>query len=53
MESVNNCGVCARPLVYSTESVAKKCAICGKERKQIFTVRKGIIFAMSATAKQR
>jgi hypothetical protein len=33
MESVNNCGVCARPLVYSTESVAKKCAICGKEEK--------------------
>ena len=33
MESVNNCGVCARPLVYSTESVAKKCAICGKEQK--------------------
>ncbi len=33
MESVNNCGVCARPLVYGTESVAKKCAICGKEEK--------------------
>ena len=33
MESVNNCGVCARPLVYATESVTKACAICGKERK--------------------
>ena len=33
MESVNNCGVCARPLVYATESVTKTCAICGKEEK--------------------
>ena len=33
MESVNNCGVCARPLVYSTESVTKTCAICGEEAK--------------------
>ena len=33
MESVNNCGVCARPLVYGTESVSKICAICGKEEK--------------------
>ena len=33
MESVNNCGVCARPLVYATESVAKTCAVCGKEEK--------------------
>jgi hypothetical protein len=33
MESVNNCGVCARPLVYGTESVTKKCDICGKEEK--------------------
>ena len=33
MESVNNCGVCARPLVYATESVTKTCAVCGKEEK--------------------
>jgi hypothetical protein len=33
MESVNNCGVCARPLVYATESVIKNCDICGKEEK--------------------
>jgi hypothetical protein len=33
MESVNNCGVCARPLVYATESVTKTCAICSKEEK--------------------
>jgi hypothetical protein len=33
MESVNNCGVCARPLVYGTASVTKTCDICGKEEK--------------------
>ena len=33
MESVNNCGVCARPLVYATESVTKTCAVCGKQGK--------------------
>jgi hypothetical protein len=33
MESVNNCGVCARPLVYATESVTKTCDFCGKEEK--------------------
>jgi hypothetical protein len=33
MSSVNNCGVCAKPLVYSTESVSKTCALCGKEEK--------------------
>ena len=33
MESVNNCGVCARPLVYGTESITKTCAICGKNEK--------------------
>ena len=33
MGSVNNCGVCARPLVYATESVTKTCALCGKEEK--------------------
>ena len=33
MESVNNCGVCARPLVYATESVTKTCDICGKVEK--------------------
>jgi hypothetical protein len=33
MASVNNCGVCARPLVYGTEAVNKTCALCGKEGK--------------------
>jgi hypothetical protein len=33
MASVNNCGVCARPLVYATESVLKTCNLCGKEAK--------------------
>jgi hypothetical protein len=33
MESVNNCGVCARPLVYAAESVTKTCDICGKVEK--------------------
>ena len=33
MKSGNNCGVCARPLVYATDSVIKKCDICGKEEK--------------------
>jgi len=35
MASVNNCGVCARPLVYATESVTKVCALCGKEEKAL------------------
>jgi 7,8-dihydro-6-hydroxymethylpterin dimethyltransferase len=33
MLSVNNCGVCARLLVYATNSVTKICALCGKEEK--------------------
>ncbi len=33
MKSVNNCGVCARPLVYATEAVKQVCALCGKEEK--------------------
>jgi hypothetical protein len=33
MKSVNNCGVCASPLVYSAESVTRACALCGKEEK--------------------
>jgi hypothetical protein len=33
LPSVNNCGVCARPLVYAAESVTKTCALCGKEEK--------------------
>jgi 7,8-dihydro-6-hydroxymethylpterin dimethyltransferase len=30
MTSVNNCGVCAGPLVYTAESIAKTCSLCGK-----------------------
>jgi 7,8-dihydro-6-hydroxymethylpterin dimethyltransferase len=33
MASPVNCGVCARPLIYATESVAMKCSFCGKEDK--------------------
>ena len=33
MPSVNNCGVCARPLEYITGSIFKICALCGKEEK--------------------
>ncbi len=33
MQSVNNCGVCARPLVYAGESVVKTCDLCGKEER--------------------
>jgi hypothetical protein len=33
MPSVNNCGVCARPLVYATESIIKACTLCGKEER--------------------
>ena len=33
MASVNNCGICARPLVYATESNPKTCSLCGKEEK--------------------
>jgi hypothetical protein len=31
LASTTNCGVCARPLVYATDSVKKVCSICGKE----------------------
>ena len=31
MPSVNNCGVCARPLVYASESVTRTCDLCGKK----------------------
>ncbi len=33
MASVNNCGVCARPLVYAPDSVTRTCSLCGKEEK--------------------
>jgi hypothetical protein len=35
MASVNNCGVCAKPLVYATESVNKTCDYCGKEERAL------------------
>jgi hypothetical protein len=31
LPSVNNCGVCGQPLVYATDSVLRKCALCGQE----------------------
>jgi hypothetical protein len=33
LDSVNNCGVCAKPLTYATGYVPKTCALCGKEEK--------------------
>jgi hypothetical protein len=33
LPSVNNCGVCARPLVYAPDSISKTCALCGKAEK--------------------
>lgn len=35
MASVNNCGVCAIPLVYATEAVTKTCALCGQEENTL------------------
>jgi hypothetical protein len=35
MASVNNCGVCAKPLVYATRSVNKTCDFCGKEERAL------------------
>lgn len=35
MSFATNCGVCARPLVYATESVTKICVFCGKEEKTL------------------
>jgi hypothetical protein len=35
LNSPTNCGVCARPLVYATESVTRTCAFCGREEKTL------------------
>jgi len=35
LASINECGVCARPLVYATESVTKTCALCCKDEKTL------------------
>ena len=35
LASVNNCGVCGRALVYSTETIKNTCALCGKEEKAL------------------
>jgi hypothetical protein len=35
MAHINNCGVCARVLVYATEAVTKICSLCGKEEKTL------------------
>jgi hypothetical protein len=29
MDSTENCGVCGKPLIYSTEEVAARCDVCG------------------------
>ncbi len=33
LKSTINCGVCARPLVYATESLGKTCNFCGIEEQ--------------------
>jgi len=33
MKSKEDCGVCARPLVYATEFIIKTCVFCGREEK--------------------
>jgi LSD1 subclass zinc finger protein len=35
MNSGIDCGVCAKPLVYATQSVTMRCAFCGKEEKTL------------------
>ncbi len=35
MTSTTDCGVCAKPLVYATQSVTMACAFCGKEEKTL------------------
>jgi hypothetical protein len=35
MPSVNNCGVCAKPLIYAIESLSQKCFLCGKKEKAL------------------
>ncbi len=41
MTSVTDCGVCARPLVYATESVTKACALCGREEEALIYCQSG------------
>jgi 7,8-dihydro-6-hydroxymethylpterin dimethyltransferase len=41
MASPVNCGVCAKPLVYATESVVMKCSFCGKEDKTLIYCPEG------------
>jgi hypothetical protein len=35
MQSMENCGVCGKPLVYGTEEVALTCVFCGREFKSL------------------
>ena len=35
MTSGVDCGVCARPLVYATESVTRTCSLCGREETAV------------------
>jgi len=35
MTSGVDCGVCARPLVYATESVTRTCSLCGREERAV------------------
>ena len=35
LASTTDCGVCARPLVYGTQSVTKTCVFCGREEKAL------------------
>ena len=41
MKYKENCGVCAKPLVYATESITKICTHCGKEEKTLIYCPEG------------
>jgi hypothetical protein len=41
MESKENCGVCGKPLVYSTEAISNRCDFCGKDFKALIYCPEG------------
>jgi hypothetical protein len=41
LKSATDCGVCGRPLVYTTESVPCTCSLCGKEERSLIYCPEG------------
>jgi hypothetical protein len=41
MQSKENCGVCSKPLVYSTQEILKRCDFCGKEQATLIYCPEG------------